>query len=226
MKKMICFIAGSAALTVAQVHASDFEEKLLANNRLLEDMSLTDEKLKLQASMAESFKKMAEAGFIVDELGNPRGVGDMELLAIEVRRRSQQQATNTGFDSNDPFGGLDPIIPAPSSLMPGVSPFGPMPETGPAQPEPAQPAAQQVIEVTKPTEEEKRRGRQILSLVEIRNNTAVLFTNDGYQELKIGDKVYDYTLRSVGNDEVSLRNKDGNRILRIDWTRSVRYTDD
>lgn len=220
MKYKLHVVTGLVMVASMQLQANDFEEKLLENNRSIEEMSLTDQKLKLQASMAKSYKDMAESGFIVDADGNPRGIGDMELLAIEVRRKSQNQANSPAFDENDPFGGLDPIIPMGSS---GFTPFDSPPQK---EPEPAAPVVQQVEVVSKPTEEEKRKGKQLLSLVEIRDNSVVVFTNDGFQEIRIGDKVYDLTLRSIKHDEVSLSGKNGNRILRIDWTRSVRYTDD
>lgn len=198
--------------------ANGADEVLLERNRLIEEMKHQNEKLQLQASMSESYKTMAEAGFIVDENGLPVGIGDMELLALQVRLQDGK-SNESQFNPNDPFGGVSPIIP-----MPNRAAFGG--QNG-REAEPTEPKEEEGVEVvSKPTDKEKAEGKKVLALAEIRNNSALVFTNNGFEEVKVGGKVYDYKLASIGVDSIVLSGEEGNRVLRIDWTKSVRYSDD
>lgn len=230
--KRLSIIPATLALTcAATANAGSFEDEINSRNKQLSAMEHQEKKLAFQAAMSKHYKDMAEAGFFVDEKGQPIGVGDMELLALEVRARANAQPKGEQ-ETNDLFGGLSPVVPmAPAgpfgssafSDSEAMSPRSPAPEPK-AEPKPA--AEEDSERVTKPTEREKREGKQVLGLVEIAGpDEVVLFTNDGFSTIRVGDTVYDMTLVSVGVDSVRLKGPKGSRDLRIDWTKSVRYSD-
>jgi hypothetical protein len=228
MKKVSVFALAIAATISGGVYADGAEDKLLTRNQTLQEMECNRDRLKIQAEMAKSFKDMSDAGFIVDPQGVPKGIGDMERLALEVRRRGGAQATQ-GFNPSDPFNGADPVIPMPAGQgLFGESAFSsPMPEPAMrGEPAKAEPEAEKVEVVSKPTEREKSQGKKVLRLVELRGNSALFFTNDGFQEVKVGDSIYEQKLTKLGVDNATLKGKDGSRVVRIDWTKSVRYADD
>ncbi|HEC1425405.1 TPA: hypothetical protein R1W95_002211 [Pseudomonas aeruginosa] len=229
MKKVSVFALAVAATISTGAFAEGAEDSLLSRNRTLQEMEFNRDKLKIQAEMAKSFKDMSDAGFIVDQQGVPKGIGDMERLALEVRRRGGAQASQ-GFNPSDPFNGADPVIPMPAGQgLFGESAFSaPLPAPGlPAEAaKPAVPEPEKVEVVTKPTEREKSEGKKLLRLVELRGNSALFFTNEGFQEVKVGDSIYDQKLTKLGVDNATLKGKDGSRVVRIDWTKSVRYADD
>ena len=227
MKKLTLFAFAMAAAVSSCAFADGADDELLSRNRVLDKMKFDRDKLREQATMAKSWKDMIDAGIIVDTEGNPMGVGDMERLALEVRRRGGVQATQ-GFNPSDPFGGAAPVVPMPA----GQSLFGD-PAFGPAMPvapQPPKPTAEEKVEkvevVEKPSEREKSEGKQILRLAEIRANTAKFFTNDGFKLVSVGESVYEQRLASISADCATLKGKDGNRVVCIDWTKSVRYADD
>lgn len=226
--KIVFLLATAVVSNLALADGS--EEKLLERNRVVTAMQFNEQKLKLQASMAKSYKDMNDAGFIVDENGTPMGIGgDMERLALEVRRRGGMQSSKAG-DASDPFGGMNPVIPMPpqNGMFSGDG-FQPLPDSiaQPSAPEPKKAEAEAKVEVVKkPTENEKAQGKQVLRLAEVKGQSALLFTNDGFKQVKVGQKVYDQKVASIGIDSVTMSGPDGIRILRIDWTKSVRYTDD
>lgn len=228
-KLKVVFLLATAVASSSAI-ADGSEEKLLERNRVVTAMQFNEQKLKLQASMAKSYKDMNDAGFIVDENGTPMGIGgDMERLALEVRRRGGMQSAKGG-DASDPFGGMNPVIPMPpqSGMFSGDG-FQPLPDSvgPPPAPEQKKPVTEEKVEVVKkPTENEKAQGKQVLRLAEVKGQSVVLFTNDGFKQVKVGQKVYDQKVASIGVDSVTLTGPDGPRILRIDWTKSVRYTDD
>lgn len=229
MKKVSVFALAVAATISTGAFAEGAEDSLLSRNRTLQEMEFNRDKLKIQAEMAKSFKDMSDAGFIVDQQGVPKGIGDMERLALEVRRRGGVQASQ-GFNPSDPFNGADPVIPMPAGQgLFGESAFSaPLPAPGlPAEAaKPAEPEPEKVEVVTKPTEREKSEGKKLLRLVELRGNSALFFTNEGFQEVKVGDSIYDQKLTKLGVDNATLKGKGGSRVVRIDWTKSVRYADD
>ncbi|ELQ8317822.1 hypothetical protein R2571_006729 [Pseudomonas aeruginosa] len=229
MKKVSVFALAVAATISTGAFAEGAEDSLLSRNRTLQEMEFNRDKLKIQAEMAKSFKDMSDAGFIVDQQGVPKGIGDMERLALEVRRRGGAQASQ-GFNPSDPFNGADPVIPMPAGQgLFGESAFSaPLPAPGlPAEAaKPAEPEPEKVEVVTKPTEREKSEGKKLLRLVELRGNSALFFTNEGFQEVKVGDSIYDQKLTKLGVDNATLKGKGGSRVVRIDWTKSVRYADD
>lgn len=231
MKKVSVFALAVAATISTGAFAEGAEDSLLSRNRTLQEMEFNRDKLKIQAEMAKSFKDMSDAGFIVDQQGVPKGIGDMERLALEVRRKGGAQASQ-GYNPSDPFNGADPVIPMPAEQgLFGDSAFSP-PLPAPARPSGTANAVapetepEKVEVVTKPTEREKSEGKKLLRLVELRGNSALFFTNDGFQEVKVGDSIYDQKLSKLGVDNVTLQGKGGSRVVRIDWTKSVRYADD
>ncbi|OZB34348.1 MAG: hypothetical protein B7X51_01810 [Pseudomonas sp. 34-62-33] len=223
MKKVSVYALAVAATISTGAFAEGAEENLLSRNRTLQEMEFNRDRLRIQAEMAKSFKDMSDAGFIVDPQGVPKGIGDMERLALEVRRRGGAQAS-LGLNPSDPFNGADPIIPMPA----GQGLFGDSGFSAPLPPpdSPAETEPEKVEVVTKPTEREKAEGKKLLRLVELRGNSALFFTNDGFQEVKVGESIYDQKLTKLGVDNATLKGKDGSRVVRIDWTKSVRYADD
>jgi len=221
MKKFKLTVLVAAAAAVGQVSASDFDEQLLERKRLITEMQFRNEQLQIQASMAKAIKEMSDAGIIVDAKGTPLGIGDMELFAKEVRQRGGMGQRR---DAGDPFGGGMPF--PPPGAMGG--PEGFFPQSGPTNdaPQRSERGSPGIEDIKKPTEEEKLQGKQVLRLSEVRANSVVLFTNDGFKEVRLGEKVYDQRLKSVGVDSATLSGKDGDRHLRIDWTKSVRYSDE
>ncbi|MPQ69295.1 hypothetical protein [Pseudomonas sp. MWU12-2323] len=229
MKKLKIFALAVAAAVSTGAFADGAEDDLLTRNRSLDEMTFIRDRLHLQADMAKSFKEMKDAGVIVDSKGVPMGIGDMERFALEVSRRGGTQPAQ-GFNPLNPFSGAAPGAPMPAGQnLFGDTGFGPTPTTAPvATSAPAKPAEtkdEKVEVVAKPTEREKSEGKQILRLVELRGQTAVFFTNDGFKEVPVGGSIYGMKLASIGADSAKLRSKDGTRLVRIDWTKSVRYLD-
>jgi len=229
MKKLNIFALAVGAAISLGVYADGADEELLVRNRTLDEMNFNKDKLAIQAQMAKSFKEMSDAGFIVDQKGMPLGIGDMEVLALKVRSRDGMQASQ-GYNPSDPFAGADPVIPMP----PGQGLFGevgfpamaPAPVTPAPSPAPSAEPVEKVEVVSKPTEREKTQGKQVLRLVELRGDRALFFTNDGFQEVSIGGSIYEQELTDLGVDTATLVGKNGSRVVRIDWTKSVRYADD
>jgi hypothetical protein len=228
MHKLKVVLCLATAVVSCSAMADGSEEKLLERNRVVSEMQFNEQKLKLQASMAKSYKDMNDAGFIVDANGTPMGIdGDMERLATEVRRRGGMQ-NGKGVDASDPFGGMSQIGPmSPQNGM--FNSFPPQVDVA-GQPTTSESnkaaAGSKVEEVKKPSENEKAEGKQVLRLAEVKGQSVVLFTNDGFKQVKVGQKVYDQKVASIGVDSVTMTGPEGTRILRIDWTKSVRYTDE
>lgn len=228
MNKLRFIALALGAVISVGAFADGADDDLLTRNHTLGEMKFNAEKLDIQAKMAKAYKDMNDAGFIVDPKGVPMGIGDMERLALEVRRRGGMQANTSGGPS-DPFGGAEPVIPMPN----GQGMFGeggfPSPPTAPLPPPAAvkeEPKVEKVEVVAKPTEKEKDQGKQVLRLVELRGTSATFFTNDGFKELTVGQSVYDQKLAHIGPDSVTLKGKAGTRVVRIDWSKSIRYSDD
>ena len=219
-------LAVSAAFSTG-AFADGADDDLLTRNHTLSEMKFTADKLAIQAAMAKSYKDMSDARFIVDARGVPLGIGDMETLAMQVRLRAGMQ-DGKSENSSDPFGGSNPVIPMPSSQgMFGDAGFPSAPVPTPVVPTAKVEQKDEKVEVVeKPTEREKVQGKQVLRLVELRGTSATLFTNEGFKELTVGQSVYDQKLTHIGADSVTLKGKEGSRTLRIDWSKSVRYSDD
>lgn len=160
MKKIKLFAFAMAAAVSTCALADGADDELLSRNRNLDQMKFDRDKLGVQAQMAKSWKDMIDAGIIVDTEGNPMGVGDMERLALEVRRRGGVQATQ-GYNPSDPFAGAAPVVPMPAGQgLFGETAFGPSPPP-PQAPKPAvEEKADKVEVVEKPTEREKSEGKK------------------------------------------------------------------
>lgn len=215
-------VLGAALSTSASADGAD---DLMERNRILSEMKFAAQKLGIQAEMARAFKDMKEAGVLVDPRGVPMGIGgDMEVLALQMLNRGGLQS-NTGTTTSDPFWGASSMPRVP----PGQSMFGDagFTSSNPASVAPAKIGfnTDKVEVIGKSTEEAKGKGKQVLKLAELRGNSATLFTNDGFKELKVGQSVYGQKLTHIGADSITLEGKDGSRIVRIDWAKSVRYSD-
>lgn len=219
MKKLNLVILLAATVSSGIAGAQTADEKLLERNNLLDEMAFKANQYKHQATMAKSIKEMVDAGFIVDSDGQPMGIGNMESLASEVRKAGGVSGGKAG-DPGDMFGS------APMLNMPGM--FN-QPQVAPQASMPAGFIGSQkdsdVEDIRKPSANELASGKQVLRLVEIRNSKVVFFTNEGFKEVRVGEKVYDLTLKSIGVESAALHGPNGNREVRIDWTKSVRYTD-
>lgn len=206
-----------ATLISANAIADGSDEELLAREKTLSQMKFTSQKLKFQADMAKSFKDMSDSGFIVDPQGVPRGVGDMEKLAEDVRRGAgASKSPSPGGASGDPFGAVPGFGGSGGDFFSGAPLTSPRPQmVSPPQVDASESSG-------KPTEPVKPLP-PILRLTELRANAAVFFTNDGFQEVSVGQKINDLKLTKINVDSVVLKGKQGNKILRIDWTKPVRY---
>lgn len=211
MNKSFTSIMLAAQLAVS-LHAfadTDDADTHRSRNRQLGDMEYKRDQLKLQAEMADSYKKMSDAGFIVNEDGKPLGVKDIATLGDEVR------AAGSRTEKSDlPFGPNTPMSP-----FMGVQPPGSMtPPLNSAQTTAALPGG--LAKEEKAAEEDPSKNR--LQLVEVRADSIVVVTNEGRQVLRNGEKVNGYTLLRFGVDKAYLKGPKGTRELVIDWTNSKR----
>jgi len=230
MKKLNLFALAVVAAISCNAVADGYDEGLISRNRALDEMKYSSAKLKIQAEMAKSYKDMSDSGFIVDPKGMPKGIGDMERLALEVRRRGAQQSGMAGANPNDPFGVDGGLFGADSTgamsqplLNPAstnTTPFNTMGELSKSS------SIEKEEVVAKPSQREIASGKKVLRLVELRGQSAVFFTNNGFKEVALGESIYEQKLTKVGVDNVTLLGKKDERVLRIDWTKSVRYVDE
>lgn len=220
MKKHVALLLLPLSMVSALPAFADDSEVLLDRNKMLDSMTYRAEQLKLQAAMAESYKKMADAGFIVDESGKPLGVDNLAELGEDVRKKGgKSDAAPT-----DPY---DPVIRGTPPWGMDQPAFGPVnPEQGPMT---ASNGAMQgggaggSEDGGKADDDEER---QFLALTEVRANSVMVRTNDGIQEVKIGQKVYDMKLQKFDVDTAYFSGPNGTKVVKIDWTTSKRYADD
>ncbi|MCF5371291.1 hypothetical protein [Pseudomonas syringae] len=229
MKELSIFALAVAAAISTGAFADGAEETLLDRNVEINKMEHKKAKLHIQAEMAKSLKEMKDAGFFVDQDGVPLGITDMAGYAKNLSTMSVAQKGQP-TDPNDPFAGADPA----SQMQGNQGLFGnaafnmpmnpPTPVPPPVQPvSPTQGGAVDVVQ--KPSTAEKTEGKQILRLVETRGQSAIFFLNDGFKEVKVGEKIYDMKVANIGSGTASLSGKNGTRLVRIDWTKPVRYSD-
>lgn len=227
MKKLSIFALAVAAAFSSGAFADGAEETLLNRNIELDKMKHVKDKLQIQAAMAKSLKDMKDAGFFVNQNGEPLGIEDMAGYAKNLSNQSAAQKGQPA-NPNDPFSGVDPANPLQGNQgLFGNSAFSMPPPTPvpPVAPPAPQPQGAGVDVVQKPTDAEKTQGKQILRLVETRGPIAIFFTNDGFKEVKVGGSVYDMKVASIGSGTASLRGKEGVRVVNIDWAKPVRYSD-
>lgn len=195
--------------------SADDAEVIYEQNKTLQQMLFRESQLKLQASMADSLRKMSDSGFLVDEDGRPIGVPDMELLAKEIRRKGGAAPV-----SDLPFSLTDPVIPNAAPFMLNQPTMG-FAGSAPAAPQGSL-GGSGFSDQSANTEED----RKVFFLTEIRDNSIMVRTKDGLKELKIGQKVYDFKLTRFDVDTAYFTGPDGSRVVKIDWTQSKRYADD
>lgn len=212
-------LATQIAVSLHAFADTDDADTHRSRNRQLGDMEYKRDQLKLQAEMADSYKKMSDAGFIVNEDGKPLGVKDIATLGEEVRSAgSRAEKTDLPFGPNTPMSTTPPFMgeQPPASM---TTPPPPPPATGtPAQTTAALPGGPAKDE--KPAEEDPSTKR--LQLVEVRADSIVVVTNEGRQVLRNGEKVNGYTLLRFGVDRAYLKGPKGTSELVIDWTNSKR----
>ncbi|HHH9441264.1 TPA: hypothetical protein ACP32N_003201 [Pseudomonas aeruginosa] len=216
-----------ATQLVVSVHAfadTDDADTHRTRSRQLGDMEYKRDQLKLQAEMADSFKKMSDAGFIVNEDGKPLGVKDIATLGEEVRSGGgRSEKTDLPFGPNGPMTTQPPFMgeQPPMGMTP---PIPPVPSVSGAQaPGPASSGLPgSPAKADKPAEEDQASKR--MSLVEVRADSIVVITSEGRQVVRNGEKINGYTLQRFGADKAYLKGPKGTRELAIDWTNSKRLT--
>lgn len=196
------------AFSATSAYAEEAEDVVLDRNKVIQSMKSKEQKLKLQADMSKHYKQMEEAGFFVDEDGNPLGITSIPEMAVDFRNKSK--SANTG--SSDPFMAFD----APE---PGELPFGASAPLGGGQgvSAPVRPQAER--------RSAKSEGQSYISLQEIRANSVLVQTATGLVEIKPGQKVGDLKLVRFDADRAYLVDSAGDsKVLTFDWGNSNRRT--
>lgn len=188
MKKHIALILVATISSTAFARDADIAEQ---QARELGEMDYINQKLKIQAEMAESYKKMESAGFIVDKDGNPIGVKNIQELGNQVRTTATTKPASgigqnpMGFDFN--------------------------------QQQPGMPV-QQPQQVASQPKDDKEETSGVVKLVEVRGDSIVVNSSAGKQELRQGQKVGDLTLKRFARNRAYFTKPDGSTlILEIKW---------
>lgn len=207
MKKLITSIAFPLVMAIGTNAVAQNEgDVILERNKSLSAMEHKAQKLKLQADMAESLRRMVEASFLVDEEGNPIGVESMDKLGDEIRRNQVGGTGDMPFPMDMGFGaapadfGAPPTIPTDRIVTPPPrSAANAGRSDAPAEP-------------PKPT---------MTRLAEIHGDYVVISTSDGeLVELRVNDKFNNLRLTKIGIDSAHFKGKEGSRVMRINWTES------
>jgi hypothetical protein len=212
-KIAFCLVAMTATVPVM----ADESDTMLDREKTLESMRFKKEQLKIQGDMSESWKKMTDAGVIVDTDGLPLGVKSIQEMAIEVRGQKKGPTESNPFDG----GGLGvnqngiapngmPFMTDQQAMMP-PQPFQ-GPQTGPRHPPVAPPSAD--AEKKPPTEEEK----PVLKLLKVEASSVTIRTNDGDHVVRIGEKINGLTLTKFGVDQAFLKGPKGLQTISINWS--------
>ncbi|WGK63356.1 hypothetical protein QAO71_17595 (plasmid) [Halopseudomonas sp. SMJS2] len=206
MKKLVTSIAFPLIMAIGTHAVAQNEgDIILERNKSLSAMEYKAQKLKLQADMAESLKRMVEAEFLVDEDGNPIGVDSMDKLGGEIRR-NQGGAGEMPFPMDMGFGmapdgfGAPPTIPTDRFVTPPPRSGG---NAGRVEAPPKPPKA------------------SMTRLAEVHADYVVISTSEGeIVELRVNDKFNDQKLTKIGIDSAHFKGKEGSRVMRINWTQS------
>ena len=91
MKRILPAIAIMMAAVPLFANADD-ADVVLSRSKKLEDMEFQSKQLAYQASMADSYKKMSDAKFLVSADGKLVGVADMEILGKELRSHANSSS--------------------------------------------------------------------------------------------------------------------------------------
>lgn len=228
MKRFLPALAISLAAATPSAYADD-AEVVLSRSKKLEDMEFQSKQLTLQAAMADSYKKMQDAGFLIGDDGKLVGVSDMGALAKELRTRAT--ATTTTASSDMPFNMNPPGIPngAPftleqPSMGPGMFVQGaPMQQPPMLPPGTTIPQGATMPQAKMPAEAPKEEVKKTMRLTEIRSNSVLLLTDNGLSEVKIGQKVDGFTLKSIDANSASFAGPKGPKVLRFSWNNSSRF---
>lgn len=212
-KIAICLVAITATFPVL----ADESDTMLDREKTLESMRFKKEQLKIQGDMSESWKKMTDAGVIVDTEGLPLGVKSIQEMAIEVRGQKKGPADANPFDA----GGLGVN---PNGIAPNGMPFmsdqqammPPQPFQGPQGAPRHPPVAPPTVEAEKkpPAEEEK----PILMLIKVEASSVTIRTNDGDHVVRLGEKVSGLTLTKFSVDQAFLKGPKGLQTIAINWS--------
>lgn len=214
MKKTLIAVASALPMFISLVSVADDADQVLTRNRELATMNYKRDQLRLQADMAESIKKMRDAGIIVDKEGTPLGYESMQTLADEAKLKGPakegnpfqnpgaQAATGVGM----PFAG-DQF----NSLPVDGSPF-----------EQAKRATDQQIPITQDgpsSTDDKASTPTRMELVRVRADSVVIRSSDGDQVLRVGEKINGQVLQRFTTDKAYLKGPSGVQELAIDWAR-------
>ncbi|SBW84223.1 hypothetical protein PVE_R2G0194 [Pseudomonas veronii 1YdBTEX2] len=205
---------------------ADDADQVLDRQKTLSAMEYKRDLLKIQADMAETYKKMSDATFMVDNEGNPLGVESIQKLGVEVRKQGRVAEANPFQSSGSPIvpNAMPFMLDQPT--MSGAVPNTPNSAFGNQQRQQQAPLPNQDRSVpqTQPASDDDE--KKILSLQQVRGDSIVLRTNDGDRIIRVGEKVYDLTLTRFSVDKAYLKGPKGTQVVSIDWTSSKRYADD
>lgn len=209
--------------TVTPVALADDADVVLARSKKLEEMEFQSKQLAYQASIADSYKKMSDAKFLINEDGKLVGVPDMDSLGKELRKASGASSPN-----DMPFNMNPPGMPngAPFTLEPPPMGAGLAVQGAPMQPPPQFPPSAMGAPEKAKAEVPKEEGKPKMRLSEIRSNSVLLLTDNGLSEVKVGQKVNGMTLKNFDANSATFTGPKGPRVLKFDWTNSGRYGDD
>lgn len=212
-----------AMVVMSQANADD-AEVVLTRAKKLSDMKFRAEQLSLQASMADSFKKMSDAKFLVDEDGKLVGVADMNELGKEVRNKPNQTPNlmgSTDMPFNMPPMGMPtgaPFTLEQPNVPPGTIVQAPQQKQSPVAGVGA--SSGQAPQQNEPKAEE---APPKVRLYEIRANSVLVASNDRLTEVKLGQKLNNETLKSINVNSATFVGPDGQHILKFDWSSSNKF---
>lgn len=224
MKVFNCFAMCALSTWLIGTAYADDADQVLDRQKTMNTMEYKRDQLKLQADMAEAYKKMSDAGFIVDTDGNPLGVENIQKLGLEVRKQGKIAEANPFQNSGSPVvpNAMPFMLDQPT--MSGSVPSGPTPF---AQQRPPMPGT---ATMSKPEPQKQPAtsddDKKVLALQQVRGDSVIVRTSDGDRLLRVGDKVYDLTLTRFTVDKAYLKGPKGTQVVSIDWASSKRYADD
>ncbi|KZN20767.1 MULTISPECIES: hypothetical protein [Pseudomonas] len=223
MKRILPALAILMAAVPSFANADD-ADVVLSRSKKLEDMEFQSKQLAYQASMADSYKKMSDAKFLVSADGKLVGVADMEILGKELR----SHANNSSQSSDMPFNMSPPGMPngAPFTLEQPPMGSGFAVQGAPMQQPPTLPPGSIVSQPKAKADPSKADGKKTMRLSEIRANSVLLITDSGLTEVKVGQKYNGMTLKSLTANSADFIGPKETRHLKFDWTNSNRYGED
>lgn len=213
MKTRIIALTSALPMLFSLASVADDADTVLTRNRELATMNYKRDQLKLQADMAESIKKMRDAGVVVDTEGTPLGYESMQVLADEARLKGPAREANP-FQS--PGAQANPGGPLPfatdhfNSVAVDGSPFEQAKRAADLQLPST--ADGQLVTASKETSPKK------LELVRVRADSVVIRSTDGDQVLRIGEKINGLALQRFTTDKAYLKGPNGVQELAIDWS--------